>query len=67
MNYHKSADLYLRNRGLLRILEIGAGSGNYIIVSIAIDRVRFVGLLLTFTIPAMQQVPILNFSPQIPS
>ncbi|XP_046639250.1 methyltransferase-like protein 7A [Daphnia pulicaria] len=27
MNYHKSADLYLRNRGLLRILEIGAGSG----------------------------------------
>ncbi|XP_032784993.2 methyltransferase-like protein 7A [Daphnia magna] len=27
MKYHKSADLYLRNKGLLRILEIGAGSG----------------------------------------
>ena len=29
MNYQKSADPDLRNRGLLRILEIGAGSGNY--------------------------------------
>ena len=28
MNYHKSADPDLRNRGLLKILEIGAGSGN---------------------------------------
>lgn len=27
MKYHKSADADLRNRGLLRILEIGAGSG----------------------------------------
>lgn len=27
MKYHKSADPDLRNRGLLRILEIGAGSG----------------------------------------
>lgn len=27
MKYHKSDDLHLRNTGLLRILEIGAGSG----------------------------------------
>lgn len=27
MNYLKSADQNLRNKGLLRILEIGAGSG----------------------------------------
>ncbi len=31
MNYHKSADPDLRNRGLLRILEIGAGSGKYLL------------------------------------
>ena len=28
MNYQKSGDPDLKNRGLLRILEIGAGSGN---------------------------------------
>lgn len=27
MKYHKSADSDLKNRGLLRILEIGAGPG----------------------------------------
>lgn len=30
MKYHKSADATLRNKGLIRILEIGAGSGNYL-------------------------------------
>ena len=30
MNYQRSADPDLKNRGLLRILEIGAGSGTFL-------------------------------------
>ena len=32
MNHHKSADSDLRNRGLIRILEIGAGSGSVLLI-----------------------------------
>lgn len=63
MNYHKSADLYLRNKGLLRILEIGAGSGNYKLS--ILDRFCLTDSIKMST--NCQQVPILNFSPQIPN
>ena len=32
MNYHKSHDIELKNKGLIRILEIGAGTGQFTFV-----------------------------------
>ncbi len=58
MNHHKSADSDLRNRGLIRILEIGAGSGQFYL---------FCFFVSVVTVPLFSQVRILSSTRPIPS